>query len=571
MIALERSLPRRLFPGFLGACIGLVLAACTGGTALNNAEMGGPGPGPGSTTPAALSQVPNDHIPEVQACVDGAPAPRTLRRLTLRELNNTLVDLLGNDPKTPQGQTLFGNDPVAYGFHNIQIALQVRDDTALQLQTLAESVGTYASTHLAAVSSCTTLDASCRQKFISSFGQRAFRAPLTPAQVQDYDALMSPATDFPTGVATVVSAMLQSPYFLYRRELGASAGNTFALSSYEIASELSYLTIASMPDAPLMQAAAANQLTTPEQLTAQVQRLLQDPRSRGTLDGFFINWLGVGELGNLSRSENNASLDPPIKAAMQTETRMLAEDVFFTKKGSFADLMQANYTFLNGPLATFYGMAGASGDAFTQVPLAAGGRAPGVIGQGAVLSANAQATFASPTLRGRMVRMRMLCQSVPPPPPGVPQLEPAGSHQTTRQRFEAHVTNPTCSSCHTMMDPIGFSLGDFDTLGRQRAGGEEDGIAVDTHGSVNAMPDNSADAPLTDAKDLSAFLAGSAQAQACMTRHLTMFTLGQVGFAQDGCTFDAVAQDAASHSGNLMQALMAVVRAKSFSQRSMDP
>jgi hypothetical protein len=555
---------------FLPLLLGLAqLSAC--GAGLEQSFTTPSSPAAGSAPNSIVgNNTPVDHIPPVDACTSQMPAPRGLRRLTEAEINNTVQDLFAS-AQAPQSTDLFNNDPETYGFRDIYSNLQVRDNGATNVENFAEACATFAGSNLAAISSCTVPTDACRTAFITGFGARAFRQPLSPSTVADYLALMQSMPDFASGVTATVSAMLQSPYFLYRTELGGTPSATFTLTPYEVASELSYLYTASMPDTALMQAAAQNALATPAQLAAQAARLLKTPRAHAAVQEFFMQWLQVTDLVNDSRTEGTTSLSAPVKLDMQTEARMMIDDVVFTKNGSFSDLLTANTTFINQNLSTFYGApGGGAGATFAPVPVASLQRDLGVLGLGGVLAAASQSTYASPTLRGRMVRMRLLCNSLNPPPVGVPQLSSQAPNQTTRQRFTHHVTSATCASCHTLMDPLGYTMGNYDTVGRRRPGDLEMGQPVDTTGDVTQAADGSK-TPLKNLADLTQFLAQSQEAEACMSRHWAMYAFGAVSFPQDGCTYDATASAAAAAKYNLQQTLIGLTQVPSFTQRVMDP
>lgn len=516
------------------------------------------------------------HLPMASACTTAAPAPRGLRRLTRVELNNTLQDLLG-DANAPQSTSLFSGDARVYGFDNVQTSLAVRDNQALVLSSFAETVGTFAATKSATLSPCQTWDAACRTTFIQTFGRKAFRAPLTAGQIADYETLMATAPDLASGIKIVVTAMVQSPYFLYRSELGvvdASAGGLYRLTPYEIATELSYMLTGTMPDTMLQAAADANTLDAAG-IRAQGERLLATPRAHDTIDRFFMEWLQVGDLDLQARSEGTDVLSPAIKTAMQQETKAFVDDTVFAQKGSYQDLLGRDVTFMAPELAQFYtgGAVAAAVPAVTSLGLAstrasAAGRLPGVLGHGGVLAAASQPTYASPTLRGRMLRMRLLCGSVPAPPPGIPPLPAASGAQTLRQRFVAHTKGASCASCHDLMDPLAFPLGGYDTLGRARAGGMEGTLPLDLSGAVTGIGE--ADVSVTGGTELVAALSKSPAAAACLARHWTMYALGRLSWPEDTCTFDEVAQGAAAQKNNVQSMLLALTTAKSFTVRTKD-
>lgn len=558
----------RLSISFLLLCSSCVAGSLgQSGTGSNNATNMG-------NSNDAMRAVPasTDHLPNVSACTSDAPPPRAIRRLTRVEFNNTLIDLFA-DPAAPQSDALFTSDATSYGFDNVQEMLSVRDNTALDLTNFAESVGAYATAHVATLSpTCQSADAACFAAFINSFGARAFRRPVSSSEQADLIALVSGKDanpDFGASIGILVAAMVQSPGFLYRTELGEPGGNAAVvqLTPYEVASELSYTYTATMPDAPLLAAAAAGALATPVQLEAQAKRLLAQPRAKAAVESFFAQWLQVARLNLSARSEGTDVLDSVTKQDMQAESRQFIDDVVFTTPGTVADLFLRDKTFLTPHLATFYGSTTSGSVTASSI-----GRIPGVLGQGGVLTAASQPTYASPTLRGRMLRMRMLCGSVPAPPPGTPPLGESNGQQTLRQRLVAHAASANCAACHDQMDPLGFTLGKFDTIGRARASGLENSLPVDTNGSVAAnIGESGATTAVADGAGLAAYLAASTQAQDCLVRHWSMYALGHLSWAQDGCTFASAASNSRAQGSTLAAVLISLVHTPGFLQRSTAP
>ncbi|RYF12313.1 MAG: DUF1592 domain-containing protein [Deltaproteobacteria bacterium] len=308
----------------------LILAVCTGcvahwSSASLSARAGDDASGqsamaPGDAGNKLAKPAANDHLPALSPCTSQAPAPRALRRLTSAELSNTVIDLFG-DGMAPSASGVFSNDASIYGFHDVSHALEVRDNGALSMQIYAESVAAYAAQHLSQLFTCNSLDANCERSFVTTFGKRAFRRPLSSEEVEDYLTLFTGMPDFATGASAFISAVLQSPAFIYRSELGAPDPNdasVYRLTPYEVASELSYAITASPPDAQLMQAADADLLASPAQILAQAKRLAQTPRAHAALDEFFLEWLQVADLANDARTEDTTTLSASLKQAMHT-------------------------------------------------------------------------------------------------------------------------------------------------------------------------------------------------------------------------------------------------------------
>ena len=547
--------------------LGCALAGClpklpASGNGDGGTSSGG-GSGGGSTTTAA----PVTQLPPLDACGSNPklPGPRVLRRLTEAQLNATLQDLF-RDPTVPQA-TFFADSPVL-GFTADANALVVQDLTAQQLMDFGDQVATWVDTHPTSVASCTTTDTTCVQSIVGGFGKRAFRAPLTATQLQAYTSLFQAQGDFADGLHTLVQAMLQSPYFLYRQELGTpNSSGQFDLTPYEIASSLSYLLIGSMPDDALIAAADAGQLATPAQLDAQAARLLQDPRSQKAVADFMTGWLGLDRVLTIVKDSSvYGALTDSLRTSMYNETRALLVDSF-TSGGTFAGALTANYSFLDSSLAQYYGVAGGGATA-TKTTLPAGTRDAGLLAHGSIVSGYADANISSPVLRGKMVRMRLLCQALPPPPGNLATaLAPASGVQTTRQHFEAHDTMQPCAGCHTYLDPVGFGFEGYDGIGRRRT--TDNGLPVDTSGTLKSMSGGS-DLSFAGLSDLSSYLASDPDVEICMTRYWTYYAFGQTSWPQNGCTEDAIAGEAAGKGNTLQSVLMAILHAPHFISRVQD-
>ena len=269
--------------------------------------------------------------------------------------------------------------------------------------------------------------------------------------------------------------MLQSPHFLYRSELGTGSGGTFTLTPYEVATNLAYLLTGNTPDDTLLAAAdqvAAGTLTTTAMLDQQAQRLLAagDARSQFAIMGFMTGWLGLDKLYTTAKDGTVFALTDAMRDDMATETRSLILEAF-NGTGSFGSLLTANHSFLNRNLATFYGLPTRQPrDGVHQRHLhgvdAARSRPART---GVILVGYSRPDISSPTQRGHMVRSRLLCQDVPPPPANLDTMfKPATTTQTTRQHFELSHAVGVCSACHQLMDDIGFGFEHYDGFGRYR-------------------------------------------------------------------------------------------------------
>jgi hypothetical protein len=554
--------------GLLGTCV--LAVACTGSIS-DGAPTPGGGPRGAVPTPARPGDpaTPNPGAPDpldppatitgTSKCVSGKPGPRMLRRLSAEQLDNSVRDLF-RSTEVPRSDVF--NDPQVLGFTGDASALLVRDLGSQQLMSYAEQVARWAVKTVAAqIAPCNQMTPACRTQFVKDFGLRAFRQPLEDTKVARYERLFAGAPSFEQGLEVTITAMLQSPYFLYRRELGqvdAQKPGTVRLTPYEVASNISYLITRSMPDDPLLQAAAENRLSTREQIDAQVERLLQDPKNRATMHTFMGEWLESKRVAQVLKDPNVYDLTDALRADMERETAALIEDVVFARKGSLADLLQADYTFVNANLARHYGIAGVKGDELVRVPAP---HDPGILAQGSMMAGHAGITYSSPTLRGKLVRTRLLCEDLPPPPSNVnTMIMPPKDARTTREIFQAHVDNPSCGPCHEQMDPIGFGFENYDVVGRYRM--SENGVDVDASGLIKGT-----NFQFKGLRQLDDYLASNEEVRQCMVRFLSYFAYGAVGWNEDGCTRDAITAEAKAANWSIRSVLTAITHAPHFTTR----
>jgi uncharacterized protein DUF1592/uncharacterized protein DUF1588/uncharacterized protein DUF1595/uncharacterized protein DUF1585/uncharacterized protein DUF1587 len=537
--------------------------ACTGQIDAGSGEPSKP-TRPGGGDPNKMPDPPSLDPPMTISgggkCVAGKPGPRMLRRLTAEQLDNSVRDLFGK-PGAPKSDVF--NDPQVLGFTGDANALLVRDLGSQQLMTYAEQVARWAvSTVGAELSPCNQMTPECRGQFIKQFGLRAFRQPLSEARVSRYEKLFAGAATFEQGLEVTIAAMLQSPYFLYRRELGEPDPRNrglVRLTPYELASSISYLITRSTPDEQLLQAAAANQLSTRAQIDAHVERLLQDPKNRATVNTFMGEWLETKRVASVLKDAKIFDFPEALRADMERETAALIEDVVFTRGGTLSDLFKADYTFVNASLAKHYGITGVTGPELVKAPVP---HDTGILAQGSILAGHAGMTFSSPTLRGKLIRTRFLCQDLPPPPANVnTNIMPPMEAKTTREIFQHHVESPACGGCHQMMDPIGFGFENYDVAGRYRT--KENGLDVDTSGLIIGTPD----VKFNGLGELNDYLSKNDEVRQCMVRFLSYYSYGATGWADDACTIDAINNEAKTSNWSFRSVLAAITHAPHFTTR----
>jgi mono/diheme cytochrome c family protein len=335
---------------------------------------------------------------------------------------------------------------------------------------------------------------SCAKKVLSTLATRAYRRPLTD---QDVQSLMSfyragrEGQTFSAGVQQGVERILASPSFLFRVErepLNLTAGEAYPLSELDLASRLSFFLWSSVPDGELLDAAIHRNLKDQPVWEQQARRMLRDPRSKALVNNFATRWLELNKLaGVVPDTKLYPEFDENLRDAMMQETLLFVESQMREDR-PVSELVNANYTFLNERLAKHYGIPNIYGSNFRRVASSDGMRS-GLLSQASILTVTAYPNRTSVTMRGRWLLANLLGAPPPPPPPNIPLLKEAGANgqpRALRERMEIHRQNPACASCHQRMDPLGFSLENFDADGKWRS--EADGAPVD---ATATLPDGS--------------------------------------------------------------------------------
>ena len=297
------------------------------------------------------------------------------------------------------------------------------------------------------------------------------------------------AGTFETGIENALVAMLASAKFLYRIEpppANAKPGSIFRLNGTELASRLSFFLWSTIPDEELLTVAEQGKLSDPKVLEQQVRRMLADPRSKTLTTNFGFEWLKVRDMDTLEPDQYTyPSFDRSLRAAIRREMELFIDSVFREDR-SVVDLLNANYTFVNERLAAHYGIDNVRGDQFRRVTLTDPNRF-GLLGKAAVLMVTAYPNRTSPVLRGAYILENITGTPPAPPPPNVAAFKEnkeGEKPKTIREIMEAHRANPTCNACHGVMDPLGFSLENFDTIGSYRSMDRFTRTKIDTSGKL---------------------------------------------------------------------------------------
>lgn len=508
-----------------------------------------------------------------------------VRRLTHAQYDNTARDLLGDYSRPAQR---FPPEDYVDGFKNQLTAQDMPPLLVETYSTAAERLALNAFrvgdiNGLIPCKPASSSDAKCRDAFVRKFGQRAFRRPLRQDEVQRYSAVFAEQARvtrrFNEGARVVVEAMLQSPNFLFHVEAGPDGQST----DYDVASRLSYLLWNTMPDDELFAAAEKGELRTPEGRERAARRMLENQaRARQALDQFFEEWLRFDRVVNAVKSRGFGMFTPELGAAMAEETRTLLHHLVWSDR-NFMEALTADYSFLTSELASLYEVPAPEGQ-FEMVKFLADSQRAGILGQGTFLASTAGPTDTSPTARGIFVRERLLCQHVPPPPPGVITTLPDPlvdqPPKGRRQLMNEHVVNPTCASCHRLMDPIGFGFEHFDAVGKWRehemirmprkpgedgAGVGRGGpppvpVEINAQGEIAGLPNST----FSGARELGAILAQSPVCQECIVRQMFRYSYGRLETAADEKTIDALFERFKTSGFRFKNLLMALVQSPEF-------
>jgi Protein of unknown function (DUF1588)/Protein of unknown function (DUF1592)/Protein of unknown function (DUF1595)/Protein of unknown function (DUF1585)/Protein of unknown function (DUF1587) len=435
--------------------LGLGLGGCVGKIGeTSRHEVGGVGDTPrgGGTDPQVASEIG----------VSG------LRRLSVMEYQRTIFDLLGVE--VPTSAELLPQDALT-PFDN-DFTLQAASEPLIKgVELLAGDLADKVSSSpdlrskLVDCAPASATDESCFRSFIVKLGRRVMRRPLSETEVTRFVALQQHAVaagDFWVGVAAVLRAFLQHPEFLYRVEIGTPVAGQPGLSQlndFEVGARLSYFLLGTTPPDWLLDAADAKKLTSKSDVAAAVTQLLSDDRARPRINRFHSMWLGYDKLNR-----------DGLFGQMHDETNALLARVIFEEKRPWMDVLMSDETFLTPELATHYGLP-SPGAQPGWVKYAGSGRL-GLLSQGTFLSAVAKFGDSSPTQRGRLVRTRLFCQTIPPPPATlkVDINEPPKTADPNACKHERYYMSrePMCAGCHGLMDPIGFGLENYDPTGSYR-------------------------------------------------------------------------------------------------------
>ena len=408
----------------------------------------------------------------------------------------------------------------------------------------------------------------CATEILSRLARRAYRQPVSKAELEPilgfYDAARRRGT-FENGIQRGLERILASPRFAFRVEHdpdSVTPGTPYRVSDVELASRLSFFLWSSIPDDTLLDLASRGRLKDPVVLDQQVRRMLADPKSSALVENFAGQWLQLRNVRSvLPNSDEFPDFDDNLRQSFRRETELLVESIIREDR-NVLDLLRADYTFVNERLARHYGIPGIYGSRFRRVAVTDDAR-KGILGKGSMLAVTSHAERTSPVLRGKWVLENILGLPVPPPPPDVPQLKPAEEGQkpkTLREQMAEHRTNPTCATCHKVMDPVGLSLENFDAVGAWRT--QEAGSPIDVSGQL-------ADGRLVNGVVTlrQAILDKPELFVGTMTEKMMIYALGRGVSAEDMPGIRRILHDASANDYRFSSLVLGIVKSVPFQMR----
>ncbi len=502
-----RNLPVALFLALPIGCVAEHLPG--GGGSGGSAASTGSG---GSTSSGGASTV----------TVDGQELtvfPARIRRLTNAEYNASVQSLLGT---TEAPADDFPPDTRQHGY-TVNEAQRVDPVLARALDGSAAALATAARTQFATLAPCADSAGggeTCAQSFIASFGEKAYRRPLDGDDKASLLALYKAGAEgaaYEDGIELVIRGILQSPGFLYLTEIGdGTPADVVSLTAYELAAELSYTITGGPPDETLLEAATSGSLATPEGREAEVRRLFVTDAGQARAVQVVREWLGIDRIVATAK---DATIYPNFAGARDSiakETVDFVHEVLTTTPGTVSELLGANWSVVDGTLGPLYGVT-ATGRVETPDRI-------GLLNQAAFLSVYGHAHETAPVLRGVAILRRVTCLDIELPTNSTVQIIPPvpDPSKTTRERFTTHSLDAFCASCHTKIDPLGFSFEQFDSMGvfRDTEKPKDATEALDIDSSADVTLGMDFDGPYDDSNGLAAALAQSATVRDCFAQQV---------------------------------------------------
>ncbi len=574
MPVLKRTTSKATVTFFSG--LALLLSACSAKTV--NEPTAAPQPTTPAMKPPAL---PGVLVPDIDNPVAACPTPvnarpEYMRRLTNNEYLRSATDLLGLAPADIASVNLviegFGNDIAGLPITNVH--LERYDITAANLAELSLSTPE----RRAGLVNCELAQSdTCLTQFIETVGKRAFRRPLSANRISELLNVAHAAQAEPdpyAGAKLALEAILVSPRFLYRVEskqpevpwaqpagTKPAPSGARAVDGYEMATRLSYFLWGTTPDAPLLAAAEAGQLSTPAGLETAARGMLADPRARTGVSEFITGWLHLYDVDTVPRSATTyPEFTNELRTSMRGETERFVNDFAWAPdQQSLFGMLTAQYGYADANLSSLYALPSA-GSGLSRVDFQPSDPRGGLFTEAAMLTLPiVGGELTAPILRGKFVRTQFLCTPPPPPPGNIPAIT-TDPTLTVRERLMRHAANPPCSACHQLLDPVGLGLEQYDLIGRYRTTGTM-GEALTGEGKV---VDGDRSATFKGAKELAQIVVSSSDTAGCVVNHLFSFTYGQGASSNDSCSLTNATAAFQKGGYNFQNLLLSLVKGEEF-------
>ncbi|HEY5666562.1 MAG TPA: DUF1592 domain-containing protein [Gammaproteobacteria bacterium] len=414
------------------------------------------------------------------------------------------------------------------------------------------------------------LDLECAESILAALARRAYRRPVEAADVEPLLAFFEEgAADagFDAGIQVAIKRLLVAPEFLFRIEQDPEelpAGTPYELDALALASRLSFFLWSSIPDERLLGLAESGELEDEAVLEAEVRRMIADPKADAFVENFAGQWLYLRNLDAIVPVQSNfPDFDDTLRQGLRRETELFFTAIVREDRSAF-ELLDADFTYLNERVAKHYGIPGIKGSHFRRVELGPDDPRRGLLGHGSILAVTSYPDRTSPVIRGKWILENLLGAPPPNPPPDVPGLvatDGAGTVISMRERFAVHRENPSCASCHALMDPLGFALENFNAIGQWRTLGDA-GEAIDASG---AMPDGTS---FDGISGLKVALGSSDQFLTTFTEKLLTYAVGRGMEHHDMPAVRHIVRDAAADDYRMTSFIMGVVKSAPFRMRS---
>jgi hypothetical protein len=513
---------------------------------------------------------PDGELAAPEAFDELDPGGISMRRLTAVQVERSLKDILGEKVVVP---TIAEPEVVQGGLISVGASTASFSARGIEsIEKMAFSVAEQVFQHeemrapLIPCAPTATRDDACTEEVFTTLARLIWRRPLTSDEVGEIVALSGDAADaledFHGGLEFGLARLLQSPHFLFRSEIGENdpESNGRRFGDYELASRLSFFLWNTSPDSELIAAADSGALQTREGLLEEADRLLASPRAREGLAYFFEDYLDLGELTHLNKDPTLFEhYNSDVGEDAKEETLRLIDHIVFELEADFRDIMTTRSTFINPNLAAIYGVPAPDISGFGYMEHTEDSQRIGIATHTSFLSAHSHAVSSSATLRGKAVRLVLLCQDIPAPPVSVDTSipEPSGNRLTLRDRVAEHLENPSCAGCHILTDPIGLGLETFDGLGRWRD--FDNGARIDASGDLDGTD-------FRDAKELVTAIREHPAFAPCVVRTLARYAIGRTESRDEKAWLKTLSERFSVHDHRLIPTIRELIASPLFRQ-----